>query len=316
MRQRRFEIAVLRLACAAVVVCLVSHAPAFGDERVTGTKVSLSPPPGFVAETKFPGFGKPASSASIMVTEVPAPIGELVAGLTKTGLAGRGMTLHESTQTKVDGRDGQLLRVTQSAAGVSFEKWIVAFGTGSESVFIVATYPESEAKSLREPMKSAVLSARWNLAAEIDRFEGLPFRVTETAGLKIAKRVSNLLILTEGGVEEIVAPENPLLVVGASINDVDLSDLKAFSEERLRRTEQVAGVKNLQGSATKVDGLDAYELTADASDVKSSKPIRLYQLVIADGGSYFLAQGLVGAKRAGEFLGQFHDVATSIRRNR
>lgn len=315
MKFRSVRANAARLIMCAIFVASISHGSALGAERVAGTRVSLEPPEGFAADTQFLGF-RNAKNATIMVTEVPGPIERLRSGMTKSGLAGRGMTLIETTDVKVGDQDAQLLLVSQSAGGVVFEKWIVVFGTATNSVFIVATYPGSEAKLLREPMKKAVLSARWNLEAEVDRFEGLPFHVTESAGLRIANRVSNLVMLTEGGVEGAVAPDDPLLVVAASISEVDLEDLKAFCETRLNEVEQISGLRNVTGGATKVDGLPAYEITADAADSKSATPVRVYQLVVADGRAYFLAQGLVGVKRAVEFLPQFREVATSIRRSR
>ena len=299
----------------AVTLCLVLIVPAYGATLVPGTKVALEPPPGFTPETQFPGF-RNATGASIMVTEIPGPIDKLREGLTKSGLAGRGMTLLETSDVKVDGRDAQLFRVTQAAQGIAFEKWVVVFGTANDSVFILATYPESEAEALREPMKQAVLSARWNRDAVIDRFAGLPFRVAETATLKIANVISNSVVLTEGGVQGLATPDSPFLVVGASISEVDLTDLKSFCEARLKQIEQVSGVENLTGRATKVDGLPAYELTADAADKNSGMPLRVYQLVIAAGNRYFLAQGLVGAKRADSILPQFREIVASIRPNK
>lgn len=283
-------------------------------ERVTGTSVTLEPPAGFVQETRFPGFGDAGRGASIMVTEIPGPIAQVRAGMTKTGLAGRGMTLVESEETKVGGEEAQLVRVTQSAAGVTYEKWLLLVGSASSSVVVVATYKEGDAPSLRESMKRALLSTHRAAGEAGDRLEGLTFRIDETERLKIASRVSNLLILTAGGVAGPVDPENALLVVGASINDVDLSDLAAFAERRLRQIEQVSGVAHLEGAALEVGGLPAYELTATASDKSTAKPLRVYQLVVADGSTYFLAQGLVGATKAGEFVPEFRAVARSLRR--
>src|SRR5688572_32554290 len=62
----------------------------------------------------------------------------------KSGLASRGMTLLETSDVKVDGRDAQLFRVSQAAQGIAFEKWVVIFGTANDSVFILASYPRSE----------------------------------------------------------------------------------------------------------------------------------------------------------------------------
>lgn len=310
MRGRAFGAAVATLTA----LCAVAAVSARGAERVTGTRVTLEPPAGFVQETRFPGFGHAESGASIMVTEIPGPIAQVRAGMTKTGLAGRGMALVESEELKVGGEEAQLVRVTQSAAGVSYEKWLLLFGNARESVVVVATYKEQDASSKREPMKRAVLSARRDENTTSDRLEGLPFRIDETDTLKIANRVSNLLLLTERGIAGAVDTDSPLLVVGASINDVDLSDLAAFADRRLRQIEQVSDVAHVEGTAMEVGGLPAYELTASAADKSTGKPLRVYQLVVAHGSTYFLAQGMVGVKRAEQFVPEFRAVARSLRR--
>ena len=48
-------------------------------------------------------------------------------------------------------------------------------------------------------MKQSLLTASWGSHASSSPFEGLPFRVTPTARLKLAKRVSNMLMFTESG---------------------------------------------------------------------------------------------------------------------
>ena len=45
-----------------------------------------------------------------------------------------------------------------------------------------------------------------------------------------------------------------------------------------------------------VDGLDAYELEADAIDVRSGAPMRLYQIILPDETGYFIGQGLSPAR--------------------
>jgi hypothetical protein len=47
-----------------------------------------------------------------------------------------------------------------------------------------------------------------------------------------------------------------------------------------------------------LDGLDAYELEADAADARSGTPVRLYQVITADEDGYFILQGVARADRA------------------
>ena len=77
--------------------------------RVPGTKVRLEPPIGFSLADRFPGFQCAELGASIMVTEMPAPGKELMKGMTKAGLASRGMTLISSKTESLNGREALLL---------------------------------------------------------------------------------------------------------------------------------------------------------------------------------------------------------------
>jgi hypothetical protein len=309
----RFNVS-FRAAILVSAICCV--ALTMDAERVAGTKVEVEPPDGFVRDARFPGYSHKATGGSIVVTEISGPIGKLTAGMTKEGLGSRGMSLLESSELRIEDESARLLRVTQSAAGITYEKWILVFGDAHDSIFVVASYLESEAKTWREPLKESVLSTRRSVEVPLDQFEGLTFRITESPGLKISNRVANGLVLTEGGAEGPVSPENPLLLVAASINPVDLTNLKSFSELRLRQTAEIRDLENLEGRSVKVDEFDSWETIADATDKDSSVKLRVYQLVVADGTKYVLVQGLVGAARADEIIPQFREVALSLRRAR
>lgn len=291
-------------------------AAAAQPQAVVGTRVTLQPPAGFVAADRFPGFANPESGASIMVTEVPAAFSQVTAGFTREQMAPRGMTLRGSESLTIDGRPGLLLSITQSARGVVFDKWMLAFGNDSAVVLVTGTYPQAAASRLGEPIKQAVLSARLSAAGPTDRFEGLGFRVTESSRLRIATRMGNTLALNETGTVPETAPGAPFLVVGSSFSEVDLADLEAFSRRRAMQIATLSGVSNLSGGPVTIDGAAAYELFADAVDGDDGKPLRVYQVILAEGNHYIMVQGFVGTERAAEFIPEFQSIARSLRRTR
>ena len=179
---------------------------------------------------------------------------------------------------------------------------------------IVGTFPKSAGEEVGAAIRTALLSASLAAAAPSDPFEGLLFRITPTQALKIADRVSNMLILTESGKMGTLGPGEPVYIVGSSISPSVIGDLKAFSEARARKTEQIQDLENLSGREITLGGLAAYELQADAKDVKSGTPIRLYQVIArSDAGGYFIVQGLVGTDRAAGMLPEFRRVTESFR---
>jgi hypothetical protein len=303
-------------AAAAVAVSLLlagAPASAAAPVPVPGTRVTLEPPPGFTLAERFPGFGDGETGASILVTEMPAPVEGIRAGLTAEGLATRGMTLLSTATVTTPLGETFLVGATQRAGGAAVGKWLAVSGDAAGTTMVLATWP-LDREAMAEPLRLAVLSAR-PLGAAADRLAGLPFRLTEGPRLRISERVANALVLTEEGRRGVRAPGEPLLVATASLSEVDLDDLAAFAERRLRQTEQVTGPWRSEGRAADVGGMAGWELEASATDGATGAPMRLYQLVLRDRPrSYFIVQALVAPERWAEMLPEVRAVAHSVRR--
>jgi len=302
------SLAVMLLAVSVVL-------PAAADSvRVPGTNVNLQLPAGFALAENFPGFKSAESQASIMVTQMPAPVAEIRKAMTKEMLATRGITLLSSSAETIDGRDALLLQVAQAAGGAEYLKWMLVMGDPKTTYMIVGTFPKTAGEEVGAAIRKSLLTAAVTAAGPETPFEGLLFRVTPTPALKISDRVGNMLILTESGKTGTLGPGEPVYIVGSSIGPGGSGDLKAFSEARARQTEQITDLRNMSGREIAASGLAAYELLADATDVKSGTPIRLYQVIAPDGGGYFIVQALVGMERAAEMLPEFRRVTESFRR--
>jgi len=286
-----------------IVVTLLQVSPVSAQAtRVAGTSVALAAPPGFAASTRFPGFERADLQSSVMVTEIPGPVSELSRGMTAANLATRGMTLISSTKQVVDGRPVLLLKVSQPANGMTVHKWMIVSGEEHES-------------QIGDAIKESLLTARWAAAgAPPDHFEGLSFRVSPTTSLKIAGRMSNMLMLTESGQMGPQGPNAALFMVGTSLAPVDLSDLKAFAITRASQTKQLKGLRISEQGATAIANETAYELVAEGTDVATGRLVTLYQLVLPDPQGYVLMQGLVASTRAATMLPEFRRAAQSFRR--
>jgi hypothetical protein len=302
--------AVLTIACS-----LAAAAPAVAQAvRVAGTSVTMTPPDGFSPAQRFPGFERADLQASIMVTELPTPAAQMRRGMTKDALATRGMTLIASTLHRMDGEEALLLNVSQSAAGGEYLKWMLITGDRRKTIMIVGTFPRSAESDLSDPIRTSVLTAHSSAAAPADPLEGLQFRVTPGGILKVAGRMSNMLILTESGNMGPQGPDSALLAVGSSIAAVPIDDLRAFSETRAKQTAKTTGLRVVSGQALTIDALDGYELVAEAADDATGKPVTLYQVVLPDGGGYVIMQGLIATARAAVMVPEFRRVAATFRR--
>ncbi|WP_420126557.1 hypothetical protein [Longimicrobium sp.] len=303
----------------ALVVLLALAAPAAAaaqPRQVPGTRVTLQPPDGFIPAERFSGFQRAEDNASIVVVQLEAPFAQMEGRLTDEAFAEQGMRVRGSEQLSVDSLRARLVAVTQEARGEAFDKWALMFGDGEVTVIITATYPQRLAPSLDEAMRRAVLSARLGDRAPADPLAGLNFRIDEGPRLRIAQRLGNTLLLNESGRIPNPGPASPFLVVGVSVAPSDLGDLEAFSRRRITQTASFSRISNITGSAVTIDGSPAYELFADAVQTESSTPVRLYQVVVAEGSHYHLIQASAGVESAAEFIPEFQAIARTLRRTR
>lgn len=301
-------------AAGAIACAFLAAAAAGAPVRVPGTKVSIEPPEGFSPATLFPGFERADLGASIMVTEMPAPVVEVRKAMTKEGFAAKGMTLIKSWTEKIGGNDVLLLHASQRAGGLDLRKWMVITGDQRTTIMVVGIFPSSAAGVLEAAVKRSLLTVSWTAGMVVDHFEGLLFRVDPSPKLKIAGRISNGLILTESGTMSPGRSWVPLYIVASSIREVNVRNLRAFSEAHATQTAQTKDVRNFSGREVKIDGLEAYELVADAKDSETGMAMRLYQVIALERNIYFIFIGLVSAERALEFLPEFRRVTATFRR--
>jgi hypothetical protein len=310
-----FHDGLLLVIAATLFAC--GHATASESEntarvRVPGTRVSVVVPSGFEPAGLFSGFQQVDTGSSVMITEMPAPFRDVLAGMTQEGLTSRGMALLSTTQVQIAGRNGVLISVSQEANGITYHKWLGIFGTDSATVMLVATFPEAVATELSEYLKRTVLSAGWDMGIDVGLFEGLTFRIQESVTMKIANRMSNTLLLTKGGASGPVVPNDPVLIVGSSMCDAEIGNIEAFSKSRIMQTAEVTGINNIKGKSVTIGGAPGYEITAAAKDSDSGIELVLYQVIVVSGKSYYIVQGLVGESIADEYVPEFREVAGSL----
>jgi hypothetical protein len=302
----------------AALLTLAAPAVALAQPReVIGTSITLEPPAGFTQAERFAGFGQEATLASIMVTELPGAFSEMDARLTPEALAEGGMTVRSADSLTVGGRPGRLFALTQQVDGVAFEKWVLVFGDEDGTAFVTGAYPRESAATLSEPIRLAVLSARRSGRPVGDPFEGIGFRIDPGSRLRIAERMGNTLAINGTGTLPNDDPGAPFLVVGPSISEVELDDVEAFSRIRAGRLGNMLRLSSITGGGpVTIDGGAGWELFADVTDLDDETPIKMYQVVIPEGGNYILLQAFVDEARAAAFIPEFQAIARSLRRTR
>jgi hypothetical protein len=311
-RMDRHRIRVL----AGFLLLLIAPLPAWARPTpVPGTLVSLDPPPGFMPMDRLPGFEYPARRATILVSELPGSSLDVRRGMTRENLAGRGQTLVTSETVRAAGGTGLLLQVTQWAGGIQFTKWMLVAGDTRRSIVVVGSFPRS-LPDLSAPIRRAVLSATWKSSGPGASQEGLTFRVTPSPGLKLAGRMGNLLLFSESGKMQPNDSTEAMLIVGSSYTDRPITNVEAFARSRAAQTTRIGPLRDIQGRAMTQDGLMGYELVARTSDTQSGRELRMYQMILADRTTYYVAQGFTTPQRAPALIAQFRRVLSTFRKVR
>jgi hypothetical protein len=297
---------------------ILSPSPVLADRQasaeVIGTKVSLTKPAGFTTAKTFSGFQQDSTQASIVVTEIPAAYQQVTADFTAANLKTRGINQLGRENIKIAGYPGLLVRVTQSANGTTYNKWIAVFGDDKETVSIVATLPQAGDASLFRSLRTSITSAKWNRTKVVDPLAGLQFTATATPDLKFTKRIQNALLYTKDGVIPAADPNDPLLVVTQAISTVVVVDPQQYAQKRLAQTQQAKNIQITSTTPITIDKLQGYEIIADAVDPTTDRPIVVYQVMLFEGQTYYIMQGLVGSNAKSKYLPEFKKIATSFRK--
>lgn len=274
----------------------IGAAHAVDLEKIPGTRVKISKPPGFVRADTFPGFQKAEATASIMISEIPAPYKLCSAGFTvPEKMAEKGMKLLSRVENNVGNFEGQLVEVQQQAAGIDFRKWILMFGDDTFSEIVTATFPSTKAKELSEIMKSAVLTTAFDSgAAEPVEQKDLGFELSDVPGLKLASRIQNALVFTETGqLPDKKLDYTPSAFVAAqsfSLTKLVIDDRAAYARQRLEKSPEIDGPEIFSESDLSIAGMPGREILATAKS-KAKENLFIYQVMLFSDKGYYIMRG-------------------------
>lgn len=255
---------------------------------IAGTKCSIIPPAGFVPATNFSGFQNNGSGASIMVTELPAPVQAVSEGFTASALKTKGMTLIDKQTIDFNNSKATYIKVSQPANGTTYLKQILVFGDSKKTVLINGIYPEAN-KAIEADIKTSLLSASYNENQKDNPLDAVKFKIdVSNTDFKLAKYMTGSLIYTTDGQ---IPTEKPSLIIGNSIAKVSAENQKQYSVERLKKLPrgEFNAVKEI--NLIQIDNLQGYEIVANGKS-KDAKTELIYQIILFnDKGDYYIIVG-------------------------
>ena len=258
--------------------------------NITGTKISLIPPAGFVKATNFLGLQHDLSGSSIMIIEIPGPFTEATKGFTKEGLLSQGVVLKEIERLTINSLPAILITGQQNAHGISYTKYIFSFGAGNETVMINGTFPQNLV-NMGDEIKKSILSAYFDANKKIDPFETVDFKIKpEKAKLKFAKSVMNNLVFNRDGNMPSQSADKTSFIVAKAFSNVVIVDKKQFSMNRLKQTPYSVEQIEATGEIT-IGGLNGYEIVALCKDKSTYMPVKVIQIILFRESLYYILFG-------------------------
>ena len=258
--------------------------------NVSGTKISLIPPPGFTKARNFIGLQQDESGSTIMIMDIPGPFSEVSKGLTKANFLSKGVEIKSIEEFTLNDKKGLLLTGEQNAYGKIFTKYIFTFGTEKETIMINGAFPNNLLEIGKE-IKTSILSTFYDENKKINPFENLDFEVsTIGTSLIFASSLANMLTYNSDGLTPTKSINSTSLIVGKAISNIDIEDKKLYALERFKKMpfeiEKIESTNEIN-----VDGISGYEITAIAKDKKTGFEEKVYQVMLFSDNLYYILLG-------------------------
>jgi len=269
---------------ALVLLALTLAAPAFAADPVfpTASRIGLVPPAGFKPSSRFAGFENPEASAVILLTELPTEAyADVEKGFTDEALKARGLTVEvREALTPKDGKGFFVAGPQESGAQKRYEFAMVATMGGITSIvslqMIEASHATVTDAVVRDMFKTVTVRPT---VPESERLEVLPYKIGDLAKFHIVRSGrEGVAILTDGPKDEVVAVEQPFLLIGIAPGAAPKPEERdAFARRIFSSAPGLKDIKITRAEPLRIGQAQGYEIVADAKDAGSGTDVTTVQ---------------------------------------
>jgi hypothetical protein len=261
-------------------------------QKVSGTKISIIPPAGFVEASDFSGFQQDASGSSIMVVSVPGAFSEVESGISPENLLEKGVEVSRIEQLEISGLPAVLATGKQCARGSLFGKYVLVFGNETECTVINGLYPDG-LDILGAEVKAAMLSAQYHEDDNADDWANIHFSIdVSPTRLKVAQIISGFLICTADGCTPPSSDDKTIFLVARSFGELQLTGRKLLALNRLKLHYALEVEKIEYTRKITIDDISGYEIIALARNTEDDF-VYLYQIMLFTDHHYYLILGVI-----------------------
>jgi hypothetical protein len=272
------------------------------------TGVALPVPEGFYVADAFTGLFNDASGASVVVVELPERVsvdGSFTEFLDRLRDEQRTNIL-ERYGAELAGSPAVLVRASQTAQGIRFERWIAITESDAGTLLLTAQAPASEPATGLDTLRNVILCAVWT-PGEVHAFpDNPPFSIQAVPPFGEEQSFVGGIIFDAGdGALFVAAPS----IAPAPGDRAQVAGDLLFSLELDREPTITAGPEPVS-----IDGFEGIRL--DGEGAIDGEAFVLFQVVLfGENDSYWRMVALMPAGRAAELLPAAEAMAESFHRN-
>ncbi|PLX06250.1 MAG: hypothetical protein C0596_17400 [Marinilabiliales bacterium] len=285
-------------------------------QNVTGTKLQIFPPQGFVKSKSYNGYSHQIAGSSIVITEIAGDVHRNFIGFDKKQLFKTGVIVDKSSFYLINGFDAMLIEGNQSAYGKVYNRIMLVIGDYNITYLISASVLSNSSEKHQKEVKEALLGVIFSQDIKSDVLDRFDFSV-DVSGTILKKgnlMLSSMTFTDDGNVPSKTDDKTSFLVrkqtAKKEITGADKKTLavKLFDLYPLEWTDDMSR----EPKEITIGNLSGYEIYSMGVNKELYKTELVYQVVLYKGIDYYVITGIT----YGDFennLGIFKKVAKTFK---
>lgn len=281
--------AVLKIAAAMLLALAALPAQAADPVFPPNSRLGLTPPPGFVPSTKFPGFENQDAQAAILMIEVPAEaFAQVEQGFTDEALTQRGLTVESREQIEL--KDGKGTLVTTVNPAQKRRDTVLAASFGGAAMLVSVQMLETSRATVtdeivRETLKSVAVRAK---VPDEEKLSVLPYRLAELSGFRIVRTAADgSVLLTDGESDMVASVAQPFVLIALGAGEAPKPEERdTFARRVFSSVPGLKEVRIMRAEPLRITNQPGYEVLAEAKDAQSGTDVTAVQWLRFGRGGY------------------------------
>lgn len=275
--------------------------------KLTDPPIIIEPPAGFSAATSFNGFEQIETFTTIKLEQNELTLSATLAAQLKQNLE----TL-ESENISVSGLEGLLITHQKTIGQTLFHQMSLIFGDELGSVKVIASYPQTMAKSMGPMIKKTLTGVKMRRVSQSRLFNRLPFVIQDSADLIYQTRTENSVILVDKAPYDPQTSFQPLYVVSHSQVTDNIDDVKQLAQQLIETNRAFRDITPVSQKYTTLAGVQAHRIIAKARHRETQVEVLFYQVLAINDNRFLVAQGAAPYTEKERFIIKFDQITDNI----